>query len=146
MGCPAALIPQPALSWPGFPQLLLIGLGCNVFIYVLSMFHTSHIATRRQITILLVISSLIIFSGYYIMYGISRPWENAIEQWRFQQLPSAACSLVDLRNTIDSTVETTQHLFLFGMILYLAGFVLVTATIAVWAYRQARQAPAAASI
>ncbi len=148
MGCPATLIPQPALSWPGYPQLLLVGLGLNLVIYGINLVPYWRFTSQRQVTVLFLVSTPLILCGYYIMYGIAQPWQNAIEheQWQELQVLSPSCSSIALQSTFTSAVETTQHLFLLGFLIFMAGMNVWSVARFVWTFRPARQTPAPASV
>lgn len=138
MGCATVLIPKLTLSWPEFPQLILLGLALNVIIYGLNMTGNWRIASRRQVAALFLITTLIMFCGYYIMYGIARPWEHAIEQWQWQasKVPLANCSVAALQKAVAPLLATSQHVFLFGLLLCLAAFVVWSGASVVWMLRR----------
>ena len=141
MGCDASSIPQAVLSWPEFPQLLLLGIGVNLLIFGVYVSGLWRIASRRQVTSVLLITTLVLLAGYYIMYGIARPWEHALDQWRLSQAHSASCSSLALQNMLSPRVEASNHLFLVGSLVSLTTFLIWSVASVVWSYRQARNSP-----
>jgi uncharacterized membrane protein len=137
MGCDPASIPQPGLSWPEFPELLLVGLGLNLIIYGVNM-GLWRIASRRQVTVMFFVTTLIIVCGYYINDGIANPWMHAIDQWEVAKMISGSCSSPALHNALASSVAAAYHLSTLGLLLNMAAFLVWLVARIVWSYRLSR--------
>lgn len=129
------------MSWPQHFDVMLIVISVNLAasgLIVLGMRHGSRMASLRSFTVLLGLGNLIIVCGFYIMYGVARPWEDAIQRWVEHQTQPSSRFLAAAQATAAPTLETARHLFLLGTFVFIVGLVWLPATYAIWNYRRAR--------